>query len=133
MVTLVDTSVLLDIATEDITWAEWSFAMLRSEAQVSHLAINPIIYAELSFSYDKIEDVEWVVPDTLYKRFPIPFEAAFLAAKAHRNYRRRGGKRITTLPDFFVGAHAAVSGFRILTRDARRFRQYFPSVELLAP
>jgi predicted nucleic acid-binding protein len=97
------------------------------------LVINAIIYAEVSIGFQRIEDLEVAVPSSLFRRDPLPFEAAFLAGKAFLQYRRRGGRRATPLPDFYIGAHAAVAGFRLLTRDARRYQTYFPNLELLSP
>ncbi|HVZ24100.1 MAG TPA: type II toxin-antitoxin system VapC family toxin [Vicinamibacterales bacterium] len=131
--TLVDSNVLLDIATDDAAWSAWSARALERAADESQLAINALIYAEVSVSFSRIEDLEQAVPSTLFKREPIPSEAAFLAGKAFLRYRRRGGIKTTPLPDFVIGAHAAVAGFRILTRDAKRYRTYFPGVEILAP
>lgn len=130
---LVDSNVLLDIATNDPTWSEWSSRALEFAANEAPLAINPLIYAEVSIGFRRIEDVETAIPAALFRREALPYEAAFLAGKAFVRYRRRGGKRGAPLPDFYIGAHAAVAGFRLLTRDARRYRTYFPTVELLAP
>lgn len=130
---LVDSNVLLDIATNDRNWFAWSSRALESAANEAPLAINPLIYAEVSISFRRIEDLESAVPATLFRREGLPYEAAFLAGKAFVRYRRRGGARATPLPDFYIGAHAAVAGFRLLTRDATRYRTYFPTVELLAP
>ena len=131
--TLVDSNVLLDIATNDSAWFDWSSQALESVANESPLAINAIIYAEVSIGFQRIEDLEAAIPSSLFRRDALPFEAAFLAGKAFLQYRRRGGGRLTPLPDFYIGAHAAVSGFRLLTRDPRRYQTYFPSVELIAP
>jgi predicted nucleic acid-binding protein len=131
--TLVDSNVLLDIATNDPTWFDWSSQALESAANASPLAINAIIYAEVSIGFQRIEDLESAIPSTLFRRDALPFEAAFLAGKAFLQYRRRGGGRATPLPDFYIGAHAAVAGFRLLTRDPKRYQTYFPSVELIAP
>ena len=131
--TLVDSNVLLDIATNDPTWFDWSSQALESAANESPLAINAIIYAEVSIGFQRIEDLESAIPSTLFRRDALPFEAAFLAGKAFLQYRRRGGGRATPLPDFYIGAHAAVAGFRLLTRDPKRYQTYFPSVELIAP
>ncbi len=131
--TLVDSNVLLDVATNDATWADWSSQALEKAASEALLAINVLIYAEVSISFSRIEDLEQALPTTLYRREPLPYEAAFLAGKAFLQYRRRGGAKAAPLPDFLIGAHAAVSGFRLLTRDPRRYRTYFPTVELLAP
>ncbi|HXL25519.1 MAG TPA: type II toxin-antitoxin system VapC family toxin [Chthoniobacterales bacterium] len=131
--TLVDSNVLLDIATNDTAWFDWSSQALESAANESPLAINAIIYAEVSIGFQRIEDLESAIPSTLFCRDALPFEAAFLAGKAFLQYRRRGGGRATPLPDFYIGAHAAVAGFRLLTRDPKRYQTYFPSVELIAP
>ena len=131
--TLVDSNVLLDIATNDTAWSDWSSQALESAANESPLAINAIIYAEVSIGFQRIEDLESAIPSTLFRRDALPFEAAFLAGKAFLQYRRRGGGRATPLPDFYIGAHAAVAGFRLLTRDPKRYQTYFPSVELIAP
>ena len=130
--TLVDSNVLLDIATNDAAWFDWSSQALESAANDSPLAINAIIYAEVSIGFQRIEDLESAIPSSLFRREALPFEAAFLAGKAFLQYRRRGG-RATPLPDFYIGAHAAVAGFRLLTRDPKRYQTYFPSVELIAP
>jgi predicted nucleic acid-binding protein len=97
------------------------------------MVINPLIYAEVSIGFDTIEALEDSLPSSLYRREPLPYEAAFLAGTCFVAYRRRGGARRSPLPDFYIGAHAAVSGFRLLTRDVRRYRQHFPTVELIAP
>ena len=99
----------------------------------SAIVINPIIYAEVSTGFRKIEELDGRLPLDLYRRDPLPYEAAFLAARAFVKYRRQGGSRTSPMPDFYIGAHAAVTGFRVLTRDPRRLRRYFPSVELIAP
>ena len=131
--TLVDSNVLLDIATNDAAWFDWSSQALESAANESPLAINAIIYAEVSIGFQRIEDLESAIPSSLFRRDALPFEAAFLAGKAFLQYRRRGGGRTTPLPDFYIGAHAAVADFRLLTRDPKRYQTYFPSVELIAP
>jgi predicted nucleic acid-binding protein len=131
--TLVDSNVLLDIATNDAAWFDWSSQALESAANDSPLAINAIIYAEVSIGFQRIEDLESAIPSSLFRREALPFEAAFLAGKAFLQYRRRGGGRATPLPDFYIGAHAAVAGFRLLTRDPKRYLTYFHSVELIAP
>lgn len=131
--TLVDSNVLLDIATNDAAWFDWSSQALESAANESPLAINAIIYAEVSIGFQRIEDLESAIPSSLFRRDALPFEAAFLAGKAFLQYRRRGGGRATPLPDFYIGAHAAVADYRLLTRDPKRYQTYFPSVELIAP
>jgi len=130
---LVDSNVLLDVATEDPRWGGWSSNALAEAAHVSSLAIDPIIYAEVSIRYETIEELELVLPPEVFRREPLPYEAGFLAGKVFVAYRRRGGRRSAPLPDFYIGAHAAVEGFRLLTRDASRYRTYFPTVELIAP
>ena len=129
---LVDSNVLLDVLTEDERWFAWSSDTLAACADDSVLAINPIIFAEVSIRFSRIEELDEVLPPAL-QRLPLPFEAAFLAGKAFLRYRRRGGARRVPLPDFFIGAHAAVGGLRLLTRDAGRYRSYFPRLELIAP
>jgi len=130
---LVDSSVLLDIVTHDRIWFGWSSRALVAAANEAPLVVNPLIYAEVSIGFSRIEDLEKTMPASVFRRETLPYEAAFLAGKAFLKYRRGGGPRATPLPDFYIGAHAAVSGFRILTRDVRRYRTYFPSVELIAP
>ncbi len=130
---LVDSNVLLDVATNDPTWSTWSSEALEAAANEAALAINAIIYAEVSVSFSQIEMLEQVIPSSLFRREPLPYEAAFLAGKVFLQYRRRGGARTAPLPDFFIGAHAAVADFRILTRDVKRYRTYFPTVDLIAP
>ena len=131
--TLVDTNVLLDVLTEDASWLAWSLDALAAAAEAGPLFINPVIYAEVSTRFSRIEDLEDALPRNDYVRDPLPWEAAFLAGKAFLKYRRQSGRRSSTLPDFFIGAHAAVAGLTLLTRDASRYRTYFPSVRLIAP
>jgi predicted nucleic acid-binding protein len=131
--TLVDSSVLLDVSTQDPVWLDWSAAALGHAVRSGPVLINPIIYAEVSVGYERVEDLDDALPAEIFRREPLPFVAGFLAGKAYRTYRRRGGARTSPLPDFFIGAHAAVSGFALLTRDAGRYRSYFPSVEVIAP
>jgi predicted nucleic acid-binding protein len=131
--TLVDSNVLLDVLTEDEMWFAWSAAALSSAADAGPLWINPIIYAEVSVRFSRIEDLEEALPPEDYRRAQLPWEAAFLAGKALVNYRTRGGARTSTLPDFYIGAHAAIQDVALLTRDAARYRTYFPTVRLLAP
>jgi hypothetical protein len=130
---LVDSNVILDIVTEDKKWFLWSSQALARYAETHTLVINPIIYAEVSVGFDRIEDVEEVLPSAFFRRDPIPWEAAFLAAKCFLAYRRRRGKKSSTLPDFFIGAHAAVVGIPLLTRDIARYRTYFPKVTIITP
>ena len=131
--TLVDSNVLLDVFTDDVTWKDWSRQQLRSAILEGGVAIDPIVYAEVSVSFDRIEDVESALPHDVFVRSPLPWDAAFLAGKCFQSYRRRGGERRSPLPDFYIGAHAAVSGLSLLTRDPARYRTYFPRLELIAP
>ena len=130
---LVDSNVLLDVASNDPRWAEWSSHELELAANEAILVINPLIYAELSVGFQTIEELEDAIPARLFRREALPYEAAFLAGKAVLAYRKRGGGRTSPLPDFYIGAHAAVADLRLLTRDAGRYRTYFPTVELIAP
>ncbi len=130
---MVDSNVLLDVVTDDPTWGTWSSAWLRAMADESILVMNPLIYAEVSIGFASIEALEEALPPDLYRREALPYEAAFLAGKAFLRYRRVGGHGRSPLPDFYIGAHAAVAGHRLLTRDAARYRSYFPTVELISP
>ena len=130
---LVDSNVLLDIATDDSAWSSWSSNALERAANEAVLVINPLVYAEVSVRFSRIEDLEAAIPSDLFRRDPLPFEAAFLAGKAFLKYRKQGGGRSSPLPDFYIGAHAAVADLRLLTRDATRYRTYFPTVELISP
>lgn len=118
---------------DDARWAEWSAQAVAECAENSKLIINPIIYAEISVSFATIEALDAALSPALYHREPLPWEAGFLAGKCYLSYRRRGGTRNSPLPDFYIGAHAAVSGLALLTRDAQRYRSYFPRVEILSP
>ncbi|MQA86201.1 MAG: PIN domain-containing protein [Streptosporangiales bacterium] len=131
--TLVDSCVLLDVVLEDPTWMGWSARVLADVADQGPVLINPIVYAEVAAAYASVEEVDEFLPPSEYLRDPLPFRAGFLAAKAFVRYRRVGGQKRSPLPDFYIGAHAAVSGYRLLTRDARRFRTYFPKLTLIAP
>jgi hypothetical protein len=130
---LVDSNVLLDIATDDPRWSAWSSVNLERAADESILVINALIYAEVSIGFDSIEALEEALPTDLYRREHLPYEAAYLAGKAFLAYRRAGGERRSPLPDFYIGAHAAVAGYRLLTRDATRYRASFPMLELITP
>jgi len=131
--TLVDSNVVLDVLTEDEEWFDWSADRLAAAASIGPIVINPIIYAEVSPRFERIEDLEDALPADYYRRVPLPWEAAFLAGQCFVNYRRRGGERRSPMPDFYIGAHAAVSGLTLLTRDARRYRTYFPTLRIVAP
>jgi len=128
---LVDSNVILDLFA-DSAWRDFSVAALAAAANRGRLVINPIIYAEISVGYETIEVLDALVPPTI-EREAIPYDAAFLAGKAYLEYRRRGGMRRSPLPDFFIGAHAAVRGYELLTRDPARYRTYFPRLKLIAP
>ncbi len=130
---LVDSNIILDILTEDKHWFRWSSETLANCAETHSLVINPIIYAEVSIGFDRVEDVEMVLPASYFRRDPIPWEAAFLAGKCFVTYRRGGGKKSSPLPEFFIGAHAAVAQIPLLTRDVSRYRTYFPKLQLIAP
>ena len=129
---LVDSNVLLDVMTEDATWLSWSVSAIERAADTFRLVINPVIDAEASVRFTRIEELDAALPTNLFEREPIPYEAAFLAGKAYLAYRRRGGTRRSPLPDFFIGAHAAVSSYQLLTRDSDRYRAYFPKLSLIA-
>ncbi len=131
MKTLVDANVLLDVITKDPRWLAWSENALREAAERSILAINPIVFAEVSTKFDRIEDTTAALAD--FVREPLPYEAGFLAGKAFLAYRRRGGTRRSPMPDFYVGAHALVGRMTLLTRDAARYRSYFPALTIIAP
>lgn len=132
-VTLVDSNVILDIVTEDDEWLDWSSAALEEAAESGTLAINAIVYAEVSVRFETIEALEAALPRDYFRRDAIPWEAAFLAAKSFERYRRGGGVKRSPLPDFFIGAHAAVAGMTLLTRDAKRYRAYFPKLRIISP
>ncbi len=129
---LVDSNVLLDVLTEDSSWFSWSSEQLMSLAESRALKINPIIYAEISVGFDRIELLNETLPSELLWS-PLPREAAFLAGKAFVQYRRRGGTRLNVLPDFFIGAHAAVENMILLTRDVARYKTYFPTLAVIHP
>ena len=130
---LVDSNIILDVATNDPRWDDWSAGALSECAEYVELVLNPIIYAEVSIGYTTIEALDASLPAALYRREPLPWEAGFLAGKCFLLYRRRGGLKSSPLPDFYIGAHAAVAGLALLTRDAARYRSYFPRLEILAP
>ena len=130
---LVDSNVILDVLTDDAEWQDWSAAMLGELGHHSPLVINPVIYAELSAGFTAIEDLDEAVPSSWLRRDALPWAAAFLAGQSFRLYRRRGGARRSPLPDFYIGAHAAVAGLTLLTRDARRYKTYFPKLTIIAP
>ena len=131
--TLVDSSVLIDVISGDPKWEEWSAAELARAAVSGRVVINPVIFAEVSMGFARIESCESALGSLAIERREVPWPAAFLAGKAYLDYRGRGGARSSPLPDFFIGAHAAIDGMRLLTRDPTRFRSYFPRLDLIAP
>ena len=131
--TLVDTNVLFDFLNDDDDWSDWSSAMLSDAAERGRVVINPIVYAEVSVRYDRIEDLNEALPSEFFVHAPLPWEAAFVAGKAFEKYRKRSGVKRSPLPDFFIGAHAAVAGMTLLTRDPRRYRTYFPKLRIISP
>ena len=130
---LVDSNVLLDVLEDDPVWFPWSSQHLAACAEEANLVINPIIYAEVSIGFQRIEELEAVLPADTFERRPLPWEAAFLAGKSYLAYRRSGGERRSPLPDFFIGAHAAVEGMTLLTRDPAMYRTYYPRLRIVAP
>jgi predicted nucleic acid-binding protein len=131
--TLVDANVLLDVLTDDPVWGNRSARALELAADSGRLAINPIVYAEVSVGFAQIEEVDELLPEEVFERLELPWEAGFLAGKCFVRYRRAGGRRSSPLPDFYIGAHAAVAGLRLLTRDARRYRTYLPRLDIVTP
>ncbi len=131
--TIVDSNVLIDVLSGDPKWGDWSSGALRAAGAIGALVINEVIYAEVSSRYSRVEVLERELPADDFLREHTPWSAAFLAGKAFVDYKRRGGSKRSPLPDFFIGAHAAVAGLRLLTRDPGRYRTYFPRVELIAP
>jgi predicted nucleic acid-binding protein len=131
--TLVDSNVLIDITVEDPRWGSWSNEGLVEALEEGPVFVDQIIFAEVSIGYPTPEECEWALEVQGIERVPIPWPAAFLAGRAFSAYKRRGGVKLAPLPDFFIGAHAAVAGLRLLTRDPTRYRTYFPTVELIAP
>ncbi len=130
---LVDTNVLVDVLEDDPEWADWSIGQLRTQSRVHRLVINPVIYAELSLTFSTVEALDEVLAGMQLPVVEMPRSALFLAGKAFAQYRRRGGTKGNVLADFFIGAHAAVAGWPILTRDGRRYQSYFPTVNLVMP
>jgi hypothetical protein len=130
---LVDTNILVDVLENDPDWADWSVAQLQAQSKVHRLVINPIIYSELSLTFSSAEELDEVLDGMKLHLLEMPRPALFLAGKAFVQYRRSGGAKNNVLGDFYIGAHAAVSGLPLLTRDIRRYKNYFPSVKLVAP
>lgn len=130
---MVDSNVILDIVSEDPYWFTWSSEAVASYGDAHMFLINPIIYAEVSIGFDRIEDVDAILPPTHFRRAQLPWEAAFLGGKCFLSYRKKGGKKRSPLPDFFIGAHASVLGIPLLTRDVSRYQAYFPKVRIISP
>lgn len=130
---LVDSNVILDVVTEDPKWYDWSAGQLEKLAESHTLVINPIVYSEVSIGFDRIEDLDRTLPPDFFRRDPLPWEAGFLAGKCFVKYRRSGGRRRSPLPDFYIGAHAAIGGIALLTRDTNRYKTYFPKLALISP
>jgi predicted nucleic acid-binding protein len=130
---LVDSNVIIDVLTEDPVWRDWSEAALRDGADRDDVAINPIIYAEIASGFATMAELDQHLSPDSFRRLALPYEAGFVAGRAFIEYRRRGGARSSPLPDFYIGAHAAVAGLTVLTRDARRYVGYFPKVRLISP
>jgi len=130
--TLVDSCVLLDVITGDERWADWSAGQIAAAMDSGRVVINPLIYAEISVGYDTIEELDDLLPASDYEREPLPYTAGFAAGKAFLQYRRSGGDKRSPTPDFYIGAHAAVAGYQLLTRDVARYRTYFPTIALFS-
>lgn len=130
---LVDSNVILDVLTEDPQWFEWSAQMLTQYGDLGDLVINPIIYAEVSVGFNRVDELEAALLPDFFRRDALPYEAAFLAGQSFLDYRRRGGERRSPLPDFYIGAHATIAEIPLLTRDVNRYQTYFPTVALITP
>ncbi|MEH2330787.1 type II toxin-antitoxin system VapC family toxin [Nostoc sp.] len=133
MTVLVDSNVILDILTNDPNWFDWSALQLTTYARQDQLAINPIIYAEIAIGFAREQELITALPEDMFQRLPLPWDAAFLAGQSFLNYRRRGGARTSPLPDFYIGAHASTANLPLITRDVNRYRTYFPNVRLISP
>lgn len=133
MITLVDSNVLLDVLTDDPRFGTRSGEALARAADAGRLAINPIVYAEVSVGFASVEELDAALPPDVFERHPLPWDAGFLAGKCFARYRRGSGERRSPLPDFYIGAHAAIEGLSLLTRDARRYRTYLPKLAIVTP
>ena len=131
--TLVDSCVLLDVITGDEQWADWSAEQIAAAMDAGRVVINPLIFAEVSVGYETVEELDELLPASDYEREPLPYVAGFAAGKAFLRYRRGGGDKRSPMPDLYIGAHAAVVGYRLLTRDVRRYRTYFPAIDIIGP
>ncbi len=130
---LVDSNVIIDVMSHDPAWGAWSAAALADAADSDEIAINPIIYAEIAFGFETMTALDQALGAGDFRRLALPYEAGFVAGRAFVEYRRRGGVRTSPLPDFYIGAHAAIQGLSLLTRDPRRYQSYFPGVRLISP
>ena len=130
---MIDSCVLLDVITGDKKWADWSAAQIAAAVDMGRAVINPLIYAEVSVGYETVEELNELLPADGYEREPLPYLAGFAAGKAFLRYRRGGGQKRSPMPDLYIGAHAAVAGYRLLTRDVSRYRTYFPTIDIIAP
>lgn len=133
MAFLIDSNVILDVVTEDKVWFEWSSSIIAQSVETAQAWINPVIYAEVSVGFSKIEELERALPQTVFRRVPLPYEAAFLAGKCFLRYRKSAGAKTSPLPDFYIGAHAAISNLTLVTRDKGRFHTYFPKLKIICP
>jgi len=131
--TLIDSCVLLDVITGDKKWADWSAAQIAAAVDRGRAVINPLIYAEVSAGYETVEELNELLPADGYEREPLPYLAGFAAGKSFLRYRRGGGQKRSPMPDFYIGAHAAIAGYQLLTRDVSRYRTYFPTIDIIAP
>ena len=131
--TLVDSCVLLDVITGDEQWADWSAEQIAVAMDTGRVVINPLIYAEVSVGYETVEELDELLPSRDYEREPLPYPAGFAAGKAFLRSRRGGGDKRSPMPDFYIGAHAAIAGYQLLTRDVRRYRTYFPTIDIVGP
>ena len=131
--TLVDSCVLLDVITGDEQWADWSAEQIAVAMDTGRVVINPLIYAEVSVGYETVEELDELLPSSDYEREPLPYVAGFAAGKTFVRYRRGGGDKRSPMPYFYIGAHAAIAGYRLLTRDVRRYRTYFPTIDIVGP
>jgi predicted nucleic acid-binding protein len=130
---MIDSCVLLDVITDDQQWADWSAIQIAAAMDAGRVVINPLIFAEVSVGYRSIEELNELLPASEYEREPLPYAAGFAAGKAFLQYRRAGGDKRSPMPDFYIGAHAAIARYRLLTRDVSRYRTYFPALDIIAP
>lgn len=130
---MIDSNVILDVVSHDSVWFEWSSTKMKELSTKDIFIVNSIIYSEVSIGYHRIEEVESLFTPSYFVREPIPWEACFLAGKCFLQYRKKGGTRTSPLPDFFIGSHALVRGCHLLTRDAARYKTYFPKLHLITP